>query len=162
VFRYLGRSFEKISTLGRLAALYRRLHRTELARDYEQRYLAVFQRRMHRVSAVEVASVAAQRYLPLAALRQVRLISPPPAHGARSRRGRALEAFLGGDIEAARTGFHGGGELLDAKYLADLALLEGDAAKARDGFLEALRADPDDARVLAAVLALADRESSAE
>src|SRR5262249_26549392 len=152
IFRYLGRSFEKISTLGRLAALYRKLHDDPRAREYEAGYTAVFQRRMHRVSATEVATVAARRYLPLGALRRARLSPATAPTEPQTVRERAIEAFLRFDVEAAREGLREGDQLLDRKYLADLALISGDLTAAREGFLAALREDPDDPRVLDALI----------
>jgi tetratricopeptide (TPR) repeat protein len=159
IFRFLDRSFEKLSTLGRLGALYRKLKNAERAEEYERRFLFAFQRRMHRVSATEVATVAARRYLPLAELRRARLIAggDAEAEAAGDLRERAIREFLRGRDVEARALFEQGGELLDRKYLADLSLLEGDAPRAVAGFAEALTEDPDDERILASLLEHAHR-----
>jgi len=154
IFRFLDRSFEKLSTLGRLAGVYRRLNNRERADEYEERFLTAFRRRMHRVSEADVATVAAWRYLPLAELRRVQLVPVEAidAENTQSSREHAIRAFLRGALDEARTFFGRGGELLDRKYLADLALVQGDVPGAVASFVEVLRDDPDDPRVLASLL----------
>jgi tetratricopeptide (TPR) repeat protein len=151
VCRYLERRYERVSVLSTLAVLQRRLGDERAAAGYEKRYLAAFRAWMHRPSFEDVIRVAARQYLPLDRLRAIHL----PPHDALTdldRRGGALALALAGDLAHARTALEKGGELLDRKYVADLAWLEGRREEALSGYLEALEADPSDLRILERVL----------
>jgi hypothetical protein len=147
---YLERRFGKMSALGRLAALHRRLGQSELAEEYERRHLVAFRERMHRVSRADVACAAALRYFPLERL--VRLALPIEEPRDLAPRARAIDAVLSGDFASARDLFHQGGERLDTMYLADLLAVEGDVAAASRALLAIVREDPRDPQALAALL----------
>ncbi len=137
------RTFESVATLGRLAALHRALAHDEEAAHYEQLFLAAFQHRMHRLSLAEVTAVAALVYVPLDRLAAVRFtntsapVDPTP-------RQSALASALLGDHPGAADLFRSSGELIDRKYLADLALAAGERGPAIRLYLETLAEDPGD------------------
>jgi hypothetical protein len=145
VCRHLETRFEKISVQGRLAALYARLGDEMHAREYGERYLRSFRRRMHRPSQSDVVRVAAQRYLPLAKLRAIRAYEADPPDG---KRERSLLRALRGDLLAAQSELAQGEDVLDLKYGADAAALLGDDAAAARGFVDAFAEDPHDLSVL--------------
>lgn len=155
---YVERTFHKISVLSRLASLYRRLDQPSRAADYEARYLAAFRKRMHRLTLRDVARVAALRYLPIPRLREIRYYGDELSDTA-SRRELALASCLLGDWAGARRLLEEGDEPLDRVYLADLASLEGDEQRAVDLFIEVLRTNPLEPRLLASLL---DHEWRAE
>jgi Lon protease (S16) C-terminal proteolytic domain len=156
ICRHLLREFdrrhiEKISLYSQLAGLHRRLGETDAAAECEQQFLAGVRRRMHRPSFAEVVEVAARRYLPLERLQALRLTpEEPPAHA--SRRERALAYALLGHRDRARSLLADGGELLDRKYLAFLAVLEGDLERATQLFLDTLAQDGSDLHVISWLL----------
>lgn len=150
---YLQANFEKISVLGRLASLTRRLGRDQASRDYEGQYLAAFRRRMHRPTFGEVVRVAAERYLPLPKLVRLHLPDPGRRTGS-SPRERALSDALSGDLSGARALLSEGDALLDRKYLADLSVLEDDLPAAVRLYLDVLRVDQDEVRVACWLLEL--------
>jgi tetratricopeptide (TPR) repeat protein len=161
IFRFFERTFEKMSALARLAEIHRRLGNAGQAEEYTRRYLAAFQKRMHRLSTAEVAEVAATRFIPLEKLRRVRVAADAPrdeslasvsANALMTTRERAVAAYMVGETRAARELFARGDDLLDAKYAANLDLLEGRAARGVGGLIAALERDPDDVRVLRALL----------
>jgi tetratricopeptide (TPR) repeat protein len=158
VYLYLGRSFEKLSTLGRLATIFQKLGREREAKEFEQKYLVAFQKRMHRVSRAEVARIAASRYLPLEKLARVRCVDGDDI--VEVPRERGIVAALWGERSEAYEHFRSGGEILDLKYTAELSLMDGDVEGAVSGWLEALRADPADLRVLSALLDLHERKGA--
>jgi hypothetical protein len=128
---------EKISLLRRLASLERRAGRDEDAADLERKFLAGVRRRMHRPSLGDLVAVAAQDYLPLAALREVRPASDElPTE--LSRRERALVHALRDERSQAQVLFADGGDRLDRRYLADLAALDGHHDRAVDLYLDTL------------------------
>src|SRR5206468_12716989 len=65
IYRHFERHGEKVSVLGHLASLFRRLGREDEADDYERLYTRLFRRRMHRPSFRETTWIAARRYVPL-------------------------------------------------------------------------------------------------
>lgn len=140
------RTFERVTTLGRLAALHRAVGRRDEAESYEREFLASFRARMHRPTLGDVTAAAARHYLPLAKLSAIRLNegSLPPGS---STRQQAIALALGGDRRAARALLADGGEVLDRKYLADLALLDGERRRSVDLYLATLGEDPTDRRV---------------
>jgi len=146
ICRYLERRFEKISVQGRLAALYTRLGDEMHAREYAERYLRSFRRRMHRPSLADVTHVAANRYVPLRQLRAIKPHEAEPCDG--GVRDRSLLAALRGDLETARRQLEAGEDVLDRKYAADAAALLGDEAAAAQGFIDAFAEDPQDLNVL--------------
>lgn len=146
VHRWLDRTFEKISAHSRLAAIHRKLGNVEEAERHELRFQSAFERRMHRPSRAEIASVAATRFFPLDRLSLVKMSSEPSEPPAPARE-RALFDFLSGDVERARGHFERGTDLLDRKYLGSLRAARGDVRGAVEIMLGALREDPDDARV---------------
>src|SRR5262249_54437992 len=72
VFRFLERSYGKMSAVGRLARIYERLGDAERAETYARRWLSAFEARMHRPTLADVARVAARRYVPLESLANLR------------------------------------------------------------------------------------------
>lgn len=147
ICRYLQAHFEKMSVLSRLAAIYRKLGKTALAEEHERRFLEAFRRRMHRPSFREIARLASRRYVPLVKLRRLAGLRPEVDPGAGPRE-RAVALALGGDVSAAAELLQGGQEVLDAKYRADLLVLQGREEEAAAGYLDVLRSDPDDLDVL--------------
>ncbi|HYL05744.1 MAG TPA: S16 family serine protease [Thermoanaerobaculia bacterium] len=163
VCEYLLRTlhgFERVSALGRLAALCRAAGRQAEAVDYDQQFLLAFQTVMHRPTLADALAAAAQQYLPLPRLAAASFVAgadPDPAETpaesaeipaqAHPRR-RALSLALAGERAAARALLERGGEVLDRKYLADLALLEGRQEAAVRLFLGTLGEDPGDPRVI--------------
>jgi tetratricopeptide (TPR) repeat protein len=147
IYQHLERSFERVSVLGHLASLYRRLGNREEAVRCEERFLHLFRLRMHRPSFADVARIAAMRYIPLSKLSRIRfadrngLSEPNP-------RERAIELYLLGDASGARELLGGWSEVLDLKYRADLAAIMGSREEAIGLYLQSLEADPDDIRVL--------------
>ncbi|SRR6266545_10250 len=147
-------AFDRVATLGRLAALHRALGDGEDAATYERRFLTEFQHHMHRLSLAETTSVAARRYIPIDRLMTIRFTdNEPPDHPTPRRRALAL-ALLGEHSRATEL-LRNEGALLDRKYLADLMLAEGHPESAVHVYLSALRADPADRWVLRQVLSLA-------
>jgi tetratricopeptide (TPR) repeat protein len=147
IYKHLERSFERVSVLGRLASLSRRLGNREDAVRYEERFLHLFRVRMHRPSFADVTRIAARRYLPLSKLSRIRFASreelaePAP-------RERSISLFLAGDASGARELLADWSEVLDLKYRADLAVLEGSREEGIRLYLASLEADPSDVRVL--------------
>jgi hypothetical protein len=174
-------SFERVSALGRLAALCRRVGRSGDAEDYDRQFLAAFQAVMHRPTLADALAAASRHYLPLPRLAAGRFAAaaaaaPEPASasepaaepvaasagsdGEEPRR-RALRLALAGKRAAARALLVRGGEALDRKYLADLALLEGSAAAAVRLLLGTLAEEPGDPRVIGWLLDHAAGEGGA-
>ncbi|MBV8201667.1 MAG: hypothetical protein JOZ15_13680 [Acidobacteria bacterium] len=156
VCEYLLRTlhgFERVGALGRLAALCRAVGWQAEAAEYDQEFLLAFQAGMHRPTLADALAAASQHYLPLPHLAAASFVAgadpeaaPLPAE-AHPRR-RALRLAMSGELAAARSLLERGGGVLDRKYLADLALLEGRPEAAIRLFLEALAADPADPRVI--------------
>ncbi len=161
VFRFLERSYGKMSALPRLARIYRRLGDVERADAYDWRWLETFEQRMHRPTLVDVVRVAAARYVPLEWLSRLR-----DAYRSAERRGasyareapreaeespgsetreRALAAFLLGDSRTARHLLAANPvDALDDSYLAELDVLDGDVKSAAGRFARVLDpASPD-------------------
>ena len=161
VFRYLDRSFEKVSALSHLASLYRKLGNEPLAREYERRFTESFERRMHRVSLAQVAKVASVRFIPIERLRVIRTVSyadePPPP----GERANAIARAIKGDLVAAREGFERSGAALDHRYLADLAALEGNTPEAARLFILSQYEGGEDARTIDWLLATLDPRNDA-
>jgi hypothetical protein len=147
IYQYFDRSSEKVSVLGHLTQLCRRLGREEDAARYERRFIELFRRRMHRPTFAEAIQVAAQRYVPLYKLSQVRL---PDAHeaGATTPRESALAFALTGERNRARALLERSGDVLDLKYRADIAVPEGAPHEATRLYVESLRPGPEDVRVV--------------
>src|SRR5436190_1719412 len=72
IYEFFERSFEKVSVLGHLASLQRRLGRTDEAARYEDRFIDLFRRRMHRPTRRDAVRSAARWYVPLRSLEAVR------------------------------------------------------------------------------------------
>ncbi|HXO19152.1 MAG TPA: hypothetical protein VOA87_04420, partial [Thermoanaerobaculia bacterium] len=144
-------SFEAVTTLGRLAALCRAAGRRDEAADYDRQFLAAFEARMHRPTTADVVEAASRQYLPLPRLGAARFVPAGLPAGA-SPRQRGLHLALSGPsadrIGKARPLLERSGKVLDRKYLADLALLEGRPETAVRLFLSTLAEDPDDPRVI--------------
>ena len=147
ICQYLERSYEKISVLGRLTSLYRKLGQAEAMAHYEQRYLEAFRRRMHRPSFAEAVRAAARSYIPLDKLLSVRFVDAA-ALAEPTLRERAISLALEGQRTAARELLQAGLEPIDRKYLADLAVLDGDTEGAARLYVESLAQRPTDVRVL--------------
>jgi len=158
VCEYLARTLgelERVTTLGRLAALHRALGQAEEAATYERRFLAGFQRRMHRMSLAEATSIAVRRYIPLDRLAAIPFTNTtPPLHPTPRR--RALVMALLGDRAGAAELLRSEGALLDRKYLGDLALMDGDREAAMAHYLATLAEDPGDRWMIRRLLDLAD------
>jgi len=164
------RSFERVIALGRLAVLCRSAGRQADADDYDRQFLAAFQAGMHRPAVADAVAAASRHYLPLPRLAAARFVaaadpaealpeSPRSPESPESReipagaerRRQALAMVLAGNRAGARALFERGGEVLDRKYLADLALLDGEPEQASRQFLATLAndpGDPDDPRVI--------------
>jgi tetratricopeptide (TPR) repeat protein len=147
IYKHLERSFERVSVLGHLASLSRRLGNREEAVRYEERFLHLFRIRMHRPSFADVTRIAARRYLPLSKLSRIRFASREEL-AEPSPRERAISLFLAGDASGARELLAGWSEVLDLKYGADLAILEGSGEVGVRLYLASLEVDPSDVRVL--------------
>jgi tetratricopeptide (TPR) repeat protein len=159
IYHHFDRTFPEISVLGHLSSLYRRLGNSESAIQYEQRFLELFRRRMHRATLADVVRTGASRYVPLYKLVHARF--PPPGPGEdTSERERAIALALSGDLAAARGLFRAGGQPIDLKYLGDLAAVEGDEQAAARLYVESLQSDPDDLRVIEWLLALDSNPTS--
>jgi len=159
VCEYLARTldpWESVTTLGRLAALHRALGQGEEAEGYEQRFLEAFQHRMHRLPLAEATAIAAHRYVPLDRLAAVRCTNAEPPADPTPRQ-QALAMALLSDRTGAAELLRGAGELLDRKYLADLAFLEGDSESAARLYLATLAEDPGDRWVIRRLLDEAGR-----
>jgi tetratricopeptide (TPR) repeat protein len=152
IYRHLERSYERVTVLGRLATLYRRLGNREDAARYDERFLTLFRERMHRPSLPDVARVAARTYLPLVKLSRIRLATREPLASPNPREA-ALQLFLEGDREGAAELFDGWTEVLDLRYRADLAALAGRTEEAVSLYLDSLEADPGEDRVVEWLLA---------
>src|SRR5262245_48036395 len=101
IYQFFERSFEKVSVLGHLASLHRRLGRPEEAARYEQAFLELFRRRMHKPTVAEAVRVASRVYVPLQKLASARF-SDDRSGANRSQRGQALLTALAGDHADAR------------------------------------------------------------
>jgi tetratricopeptide (TPR) repeat protein len=151
ICHYLEGRYRTLSLLGRLASLYRRLGALEEARAYDARYLEAFRRRKHRPTFLEITAVAAKRYIQLARLAAIHAPASELPSNAPLRQ-RAIAAALAGRLEDARATFEAGGEALDRKYLADLAVLVQDPEEATRRYLESLRDEPEDVAVISWLL----------
>jgi hypothetical protein len=169
IFRFLERSYAKLSAVARLARIYRRLGDEERAAAYDSKWFEAFERRMHRPALADVAQVAAGRYVPLEWLMRLREPGRDPqgvlGAGEDGRRARAIVAFLGGFPRAARELFAAGVEAtyepIDSAYLAELAALEGEGATAAVHFTRVFGSgEPPDARVVGALLRACERTDS--
>ena len=147
IYRHCDQNIQGISILGHLALLHRRLGRAEEAARYEKRFLALFRRRMHRPSFADAVAAAARRYVPLAKLAALRFSETEPPTTPTPRE-LAIARALVGDRAGAEEQLRAGTEALDRKYLADLAVLEGNLEKAERLYLESARSDPDDPRTV--------------
>lgn len=147
IYQHLERSFSRVSVLGHLAAISRRLGRLPEAADYEGRFLRVFRLRMHKPSFADLLRIAGRRYVPLEKLSKIR-IAETDGLPDETPRERAIGLFLSGDAGRARELLDGRGEALDLKYRADLAVLAGSREEGADLYLESVAADPDDLRVI--------------
>lgn len=165
VFRFLERSYAKLSAVARLARIYRRLGDTALADQYDARWLDSFEARMHRPSLRDVARVAASRYVPLEWLARVGvLIRERQALGGALENGRekAIAAYVLGDPRETRRLLESDGEPLDQTYLAELDALEGDAPSAARRFSAVLDTDRVDPEAAGALLRACGRSEAAE
>lgn len=165
VFRFLERSYAKLSALARLSRIYRRLNDTALAEEYERRWLESFEARMHRPTLSDAAGVAAARYVPLEWL--ARLAEPLRERRAlacslEGARERALAAYVLGDVREARRLLQSRGETLDETYLAELDAAEGDAASAARRYAAVLDSDHVDPQVASALLRACGRGNARE
>ena len=147
IYRHFDRGWPKVSVIGRLAALYRRLGKSAEAERCEERFLELFRRRMHRPTLAMAARAAAVRYIPLYKLGRVRFPRSPGAADA-SGRELAIGMALTGDHERAGERLAESPDLLDLKYRADLAVLDGHRREAVGMYLESLEKDPEDVTVL--------------
>jgi len=150
--------FEKISLLGRLATLHRRLGDEARARSFEERYLVEFERRMHRPSADDFVEVAARRHLALDRLRNLEL-GPFEVDEDRKPRERAIVAALSNDFSTARSLFARGEQAIDREYLGDLSMIEGRVDEAIGHYIEALKLDRANVNVIERLLELVEHAS---
>ena len=147
IYTHFDRTFSEISVLGHLSSLYRRLGNADAAGEFEARFLELFRRRMHRPTLAEAVRTAASRYVPLYKLANARF-PPPGLRDDAGEREQAILLALSGDSAGARRLFESRGETIDRKYLADLAVLEGDEARAARLYVATLQRDPHDLRVI--------------
>ena len=164
IFRFLERSYAKMSAVARLARIYRRLGDVERADDYERRWLESFEARMHRPGLAAVARTAAERDVPLAWL--ARLRTPLRERGTGGPAGdapveQAIAAYLQGDARLARALFAGGGGLCET-YLAELDAMEGDVPSSARRWVRVLERDPVDPRAVGALLDACERSRAPE
>lgn len=148
IYAFFERSYEKVSVLGHLASLHRKLAHDDEAARYEERFVALFRHRLHRPSREEATRAAARFYVPLPKLATATLHGLPASLPGLSRREQAVQLALRGDLAGARTHFAPGGELLDLKYLADLAAMDGSLDAAVRDYIACLRRDPEDLRIV--------------
>ena len=147
IYEHFERSFERVSVLGHLAGIYRKLGNGQEAARYEERFLRLFRRRMHRPTTADVARAAAARYVPLWKLAHARFADEGGVKKPTPRE-RAIESFLAGDTSGAKGLLGDSEEILDLKYRADLAVLDGSREAAVVLYLRSLEQDSDDVRVL--------------
>lgn len=139
------------SLLSQLTSLYQRLGDEERASAYAERYLTFYRKRMHRPSFEDAIHVAARLHLGLSQLSALSWASHEVT-GALSEREQALLDALQERRSSARSALERGGELLDKKYLADLAGMEGEEERATQLYLKSLEEDPDDLQIIGNVL----------
>jgi hypothetical protein len=160
VFRFLERSYGKMSALARLTHIYRRLGAADSATGYDRRWLDAFEARMHRPTLADVARVAAGRYMPLEWLARIRESLRDTPRGAAVGdlpRERAIVAFVGGDPGTARELFAAQAAELDHAYLAELSALGGDAVSAAAHYARVLERGLPEARIVGALLRACER-----
>jgi hypothetical protein len=181
VFRFLERSYGKMSALPRLARIYRRLGDIERAEAYDRRWLESFEQRMHRPTLADVVRVAASRYVPLEWLTRLRdplrERTPPAQHEKAASahpleeqlpvvddmRERALTAFLVADVRATRQLLAANPwNALDETYLAELDVLEGHAASAASRFARVVDPVVPDRRIVGVLLRAFERTGAPE
>jgi tetratricopeptide (TPR) repeat protein len=161
IYEVMWRRHGRLSLLGRLTAIHRRLGQSQRAQAFEARFLAGFRAHMHRPCFAEVIGVAARSYLPLGRLRELRLPDTQIPVDA-TRRERAIARSLTGVLAVARDLFERGGELLDRKYLADLDVFEGDFERATTIYMDVLQSDPEDLDIAGWLLDRYDETGSPE
>jgi hypothetical protein len=159
ICKYLERSHEQRTMLGRLALLHRRLGRNEQAASYEELHLAAYRRWMHRASFADVVAIASKHFLPIEKLQRIHFDRTElPAEI--SPREWAIGSAIRGDLPAAWDVLINATEVLDLKYKANLMGLEGTdraAAEATELYIRALRGDPRDPHVIGWLLDAAPR-----
>lgn len=150
ICHYLERTYREIPVYGRVAALHRRLGEHDRAARYEELHRADFDRRMHRVSLVEVLSVARGRYVPLSWL----------GRGAFAGSRETTDALDAALVDAMRGGRPArlvepgeSAHPVEHKYALEIALRDADVARAAPLLERALREDPLDLPVLERSLA---------
>ncbi len=147
LYRHFDSRAERVSVLGHLSCLCRRLGRDAEAARFEARFLDLFRRRMHRPSLADVTRIASRRYVPLYKLAGLKLPASDLSADATPRE-QAIVAALRGDLGAARGLLEGGTARLDVKYLGDLAVLEGAMDDAVRFYLRSLDGHPQSLRVI--------------
>ncbi len=148
IYEFFARSFEKVSVLGHLASLHRKLDHGDEASRYEERFVALFRRRMHRPTRAEATHAAARFYVPLHKLEPVLPRREAGPIEGLSGRERAVDLALQGERAPARELFAAGGKLLDLKYQADLAAMSDSRDGAVHGYIACLRREPEDIRIV--------------
>lgn len=155
-----NRGLEKLSMLGRLAALERRAGRADVAAELDARFVDAIRRRMHRASLHDLVQVAAHEYLPIERLRAVQPADdrlPPDL----SRRERALAGAVRGEVAQSRALLSEAGDWLDRCYLAELTAISGDDDRATELFLSTLQDRPYNLEVTGWLLDRHERSPSA-
>jgi tetratricopeptide (TPR) repeat protein len=147
IYRHFERHGQKVSVLGHLASLFRRLGREDEADDSERLFTQLFRRRMHRPSFAEATWIAARRYVPLWKLLRIQF-PEMEVYPDGSSREKAIGLVLRGERGEARDLFALGGGVLDAKYLADLSAYDGSPEHAAGLYIESLEAEPGDLAVV--------------
>jgi tetratricopeptide (TPR) repeat protein len=137
--------------LSHLSSLHQRLGDNDEARTYARRYLALYRQRMHRPSFDDAIKAASQRYLSLHRLSTLPLWSGETGRKLSDREGALAHALKSRRAEARAVLEHGT-DVLDKKYLADLARLDGDVELAFELYLKTLDEDPDDLQVIGYLL----------
>ncbi len=151
IFLHIERRYGKMSAKGNLALLYRKLGNVALAEEYDALYATAFRRRMHRVSYADAARAASLRFVSLARMRTLRLTSAPSDRKL-GRRERAILEFLQGDAATAKKLLARNDALLDRKYLAEIAAIDGEWKSALASMVELVEKDPDDVRLVGVTL----------
>ena len=164
IYQYLEHGHDPVHVLGRAALLLRRLGRQDEAASYERRHLDAYRMWMHRPTFADVIQVAARHYLPLEKLLSVRFTEQalPPTLSSRER---AMASILEGRPSEGDRVLAEGADLLDLKYRANLASLDGAGEPGRDAVdlhATVLRKDPADLHVIGWLLDVHERFGSRE
>ena len=126
--------FERVTELGRLAALCRAVGDEADAAEYDRQFLVAFLARMHRPTLAEALAAASRTYLPLPRLAAARFAAADVADAANA--GAATDADAAADAAGAAGGAFAdaeteAGEAVERRRQALGLALRGDLAAAR-------------------------------